>query len=65
LEKIESPGPGHCKYYFNKDHGEHKVNLNGTGTYFNSKFATTKANAFGLSQRPSPAKKNEAPDPGY
>jgi hypothetical protein len=38
--------------------------MNGTGTYFNSKYNTIKANKFGLSERPSPSKKNEAPDPG-
>ena len=52
-------------YNFSKtDYGNEKVNLNGTGTYFNSKYATQKGKAFGLSQRPSPAKPNEAPDPG-
>lgn len=30
--------------------------MNGTGTYFHSKYATTKASSFGHSQRPSPAK---------
>lgn len=39
--------------------------MNGTGKYFNSKYKTTNTNTFSRSDRPSPAKPNEAPDPGH
>ena len=38
--------------------------MNKTGTFFVSKYKTNTVNAFPLSNRPSPAKKNESPGPG-
>lgn len=51
---VDTPGPGQCKKYINSDEAGSSINISKQGSYFNSKFTSSKAAKFSRSDR-SPA----------